>query len=311
MGANMARRLAKDGHAVLGFDQNREIARELTHDGIEIAKSLSDLKTKLPSPRIVWVMLPSGAPTEETILELGGLLDAGDIIVDGGNSYFKDDVRRAATLEKKKIRYLDVGTSGGVWGLERGYSLMIGGDSSASEILSPIFKTLSPGSEGVPITPDRLSLHTADQGYLYCGPHGAGHFVKMIHNGIEYGMMQALSEGFDILRGARSESLPKEHRYHLDLTEIAEVWRRGSVVSSWLLDLIAISLGKNPSLSNFKGHVADSGEGRCSQRSKKAFLLPFSLILFLCALDPARAQALPKNCSPPCEMLLGDIARHS
>ncbi len=264
MGSNMAKRIIYQGHEVVAFDQSRIAVDSLTHEAREAsaAYSLKELVRELPSPRIVWVMLPAGEVTDHTIHELSSLLSKDDVIIDGGNSYFKDDVRRAKLLSSQGIRYLDVGTSGGVWGLERGYSLMIGGDSKAAHLLDPIFKALAPGSSGVAETPDRKGLHTSDQGYLYCGAHGAGHFVKMVHNGIEYGMMQALAEGFDILRGARTEKVAEEYRYTLDLGEISEVWRRGSVVSSWLLDLIAISLGRDASLSEFQGNVEDSGEGR-------------------------------------------------
>ena len=227
---------------------------------------------------MIWVMLPAGEPTEEAILQLSGFLEPGDTVVDGGNSYFKDDVRRSRLLHEKKIRFLDVGTSGGVWGLERGYSLMIGGDADAAAILDPIFRTLAPGNSGVETTPDRKRTGSADQGYLYCGPSGAGHFVKMIHNGIEYGMMQSLAEGFDILQGASAEALPLEHRYKLDLKEISEVWRRGSVVSSWLLDLIAISLNHDSTLSQFHGRVPDSGEGRWTVQAAVEESIPAPVI---------------------------------
>ena len=208
-------------------------------------------------------MLPSGAPTEETVVALSKLLAAGDAIIDGGNSFYKDDVRRSALLKPSGIHYLDVGTSGGIWGLERGYCMMIGGDQSSAQRLDPIFATLAPGPGEVPKTVGREQMKsTADQGYLYCGPAGAGHFVKMIHNGIEYGLMQAYAEGFDILRGANSENLPVGLSFDLNLTDIAEVWRRGSVISSWLLDLTAIALARDNKLDAYSGFVEDSGEGR-------------------------------------------------
>ena len=227
------------------------------------AASLADLAVKLTAPRTVWVMLPAGTATEETIAALAGLLTRGDVIIDGGNTFYQDDVRRGATLAAKGLHYLDVGTSGGVWGLERGFCLMIGGERDVAERLDPIFATLAPGSGTREPTPGRERRDPrAAQGYLYCGPHGAGHFVKMIHNGIEYGMMQAFAEGFDILRGAAKAEVPEERRYQLPLADIAEVWRHGSVVSSWLLDLTAQALAENETLSNYSGVVQDSGEGR-------------------------------------------------
>jgi 6-phosphogluconate dehydrogenase len=211
----------------------------------------------------VWIMLPSGAPTEETVVALSKLLTAGDAIIDGGNSFYKDDVRRSGTLKPSGIHYLDVGTSGGIWGLERGYCMMIGGDQSAAQRLDPIFATLAPGPGDIPQTPGRQQMKSsAEQGYLYCGAAGAGHFVKMIHNGIEYGLMQAYGEGFDILRGANSENLPVGLSYDLNLADIAELWRRGSVVSSWLLDLTATALASDTKLDTYSGFVEDSGEGR-------------------------------------------------
>jgi 6-phosphogluconate dehydrogenase len=263
MGGNMVRRLIKGGHECSVFDQSPDKVKELAREGAHGCSSISHLKSQLKSPRIYWLMLPAGEVTEKTIDALEPELEANDIVVDGGNTYYKDDVKRSERLKKKKVRYMDVGTSGGVWGLERGYSLMIGGDSQAAKEMDPLFRSLAPSSGTVPITQNRdPSQKTADQGYLYCGPAGAGHFVKMIHNGIEYGMMQALAEGFQILRNADLEHLPAGERYPLDLTEIAEVWRRGSVVSSWLLDLVAIALNQDSTLSSFQGHVDDSGEGR-------------------------------------------------
>jgi 6-phosphogluconate dehydrogenase len=224
---------------------------------------VADFVNRLTPPRAVWVMLPAGAVTDATIVELAGLLAAGDIVIDGGNSFFQDDIRHADMLRAKGIRFVDVGTSGGVWGLERGYCMMIGGDREVVSHLDPIFKTLAPGIGNIDRTPQREGRDPrAEQGYLHCGPAGAGHFVKMVHNGIEYGAMQAYAEGFDVLRSVNSEAVPENRRYRLDLPDIAEVWRRGSVISSWLLDLTAIALAADPELSAFTGQVADSGEGR-------------------------------------------------
>jgi 6-phosphogluconate dehydrogenase len=262
MGGNMARRLLKGGHRVVGFNRSAAPVQALRAEGGVAAASLEDLVAKLPPPRAVWVMLPAGGPTEEMIGALGERLSRGDIVVDGGNTFFKDDVRRAKLLAARGIRFLDAGTSGGVRGLERGYCLMIGGDREAFERLEPVFRTLAPGRAAAPPTPDRAAGGSADQGYLHCGPAGAGHFVKMIHNGIEYGLMQAYAEGFDLLRGAGGAGVPEELRYALDLPAIAELWRRGSVVASWLLDLTASALAKDPKLDGFTGAVADSGEGR-------------------------------------------------
>lgn len=262
MGRNMARRLVRGGHVVTGFDQSAEAAKSAAADGIGIAASLDDLASHLPSPRIVWVMVPAGAPTEDTITALAQRLAAGDIVIDGGNSHFKDDVRRARTLAERGIQYVDAGTSGGVWGAERGYCLMIGGSADAVATLTPIFRTLAPGRGNIPPAEGRTAESTASEGFLHCGPAGAGHFVKMVHNGIEYGLMQAYAEGFDILRHASAGSVPAERRYDFNLADIAEVWRRGSVVSSWLLDLAASALAADPRLDGFAGRVADSGEGR-------------------------------------------------
>ncbi len=262
MGGNMARRLLRGGHRVVGWATDEAAVAALAGDGGVGARSLEELVAKLPAPRAVWVMVPAGAPTEETVRALAERLAAGDTVIDGGNSFFKDDVRRSRLLAGRGIRFLDAGTSGGVWGLERGYCLMVGGDRDAFQRLEPIFRTLAPGKGAVGSTPGRRRGGTAEDGYLYCGPSGAGHFVKMVHNGIEYGLMQAFAEGFDILRGASGEEVPEEIRYALDLPEIAELWRRGSVVSSWLLDLAAAALAKDPKLAAFRGSVADSGEGR-------------------------------------------------
>jgi 6-phosphogluconate dehydrogenase len=263
MGGNIVRRLMRAGHSCVVYDTSAEAVRALGQEGAAASRDLADFVRRLDKPRAVWVMLPAGAVTHGTIVELSGLLDSGDIVIDGGNSHFHDDVAHAEMLREKGIRYLDVGTSGGVWGLERGYCMMIGGDSEAADHLDPIFAALAPGRGAIPSTPGRQGRDPrVEQGYLYCGPAGAGHFVKMIHNGIEYGMMQALAEGFDILRNVNSPAVPENRRYRLELADIAEVWRRGSVVSSWLLDLTAIALAEDPDLKEFSGHVEDSGEGR-------------------------------------------------
>jgi 6-phosphogluconate dehydrogenase len=262
MGANMVRRLMLDGHQCVVYDRDPQTVRRLVSEGAEGTASLEELAGKLKAPRTVWVMVPAGSATDQTVFALADLMEAGDTIIDGGNSYFKDDVRRSATLRQRSIHYVDVGTSGGVWGLERGYCMMIGGPEDAVRSLDPIFKTLAPGIGTIPRTAGSKSASTAEQGYLYCGPSGAGHFVKMIHNGMEYGIMQAYAEGFDILHNAGSPMLSSEMRYDFKLDEIAEVWRRGSVISSWLLDLTAMALADSPALAEYTGSVADSGEGR-------------------------------------------------
>jgi len=263
MGANMVRRLMRGGHSLVAYDMSPESVSGLAAEGATGSGSLQDLVQKLSRPRIAWVMVPAGEPTERTVAQMGGLLEAGDILIDGGNSYFKDDVRRAQELRKKGIHYVDVGTSGGIWGLERGYCMMVGGPAEAVKRLDPLLRTLAPGRGSVVPSPGREGKEgTADLGYLHCGPPGSGHFVKMVHNGIEYGLMQAYAEGFDIMRNAGSKELAPDLRYDLDLPQIAEVWRRGSVVGSWLLDLTAMALVENPSLSNYTGFVQDSGEGR-------------------------------------------------
>jgi 6-phosphogluconate dehydrogenase len=263
MGGNMVRRLMRGGHRCVVFDRSADAVKALAAEGATAATSLEDLVEKLDEPRAIWVMVPAGGPTEDTVSALGARLEAGDAIIDGGNSYFKDDVRRSKALAAKGIQYVDVGTSGGIWGAERGYCLMVGGPREAVERLDPIFRTLAPGTGDVARTPGREKLSgTAEQGYLHCGPSGAGHFVKMVHNGIEYGLMQAYAEGFDVMRGATSKDLPAEMRYDLNLADIAELWRRCSVVGSWLLDLTAMALAENPSLSSYTGFVQDSGEGR-------------------------------------------------
>ncbi len=262
MGANMARRLMKGGHEVVVHDRNPDAVASLRAEGAVAARSLDDLIERLAAPRAVWVMVPSGAATEETVASLAESLKPGDTIIDGGNSYFKDDVRRAREAGRRGLHYVDAGTSGGVWGAARGYCLMVGGPKEAVDRIEPVLRTLAPGRGDIPATPGRDGNSTAEQGYLHCGPVGAGHFVKMIHNGIEYGLMQAYAEGFDILRHASSTALPADQRYDLELPDIAELWRRASVVSSWLLDLTSIALAADPDLSGFSGVVQDSGEGR-------------------------------------------------
>jgi 6-phosphogluconate dehydrogenase len=264
MGGNIARRLMKAGHTCVVFDAKAEMRETLAREGASAELSLADLvKTLGKKPRAVWVMLPAGKITEQTVGQLGSLLEPDDIIIDGGNSFYKDDIRRAAELAVKGIRYVDCGTSGGVWGLERGYCMMIGGAARAVEHLDPIFRALAPGLGEIPRTPGRAQdASRAERGYIHAGPSGAGHFVKMVHNGIEYGLMQAYAEGFDILRNKASRDLPEDERFALNLADIAEVWRRGSVVSSWLLDLGAAALARDPQLEKFSGFVEDSGEGR-------------------------------------------------
>jgi 6-phosphogluconate dehydrogenase len=265
MGGNMTRRLAAAGHTIVAWDRSAEAVQAATGTkGIAAAASVEDLVKQLQKPRTIWIMVPAGAPTEEAITAVTSRLSAGDVVIDGGNTHFHDDVRRAKALAAKGIEYIDVGTSGGVWGAERGYCLMIGGSPNVVERLTPLFKSLAPGRSRSAAAEDPVApaASTAPEGYLHCGPPGAGHFVKMIHNGIEYGLMQSYAEGFDILRNANSQSLPADQRYTLDLAEIAEVWRHGSVVSSWLLDLATLALRQDPQLEGFEGTVGDSGEGR-------------------------------------------------
>jgi 6-phosphogluconate dehydrogenase len=265
MGANIARRLMRGGHEIVAFDRNEPAVATLVSEGATGATSLEDIASKLEAPRIFWVMLPAGAPTESTIETLTGLAQPGDIIIDGGNTFYKDDIRRAKALRDKQLHYVDVGTSGGVWGLERGYCMMIGGDKDTVDLLDPIFDALAPGYGTIPRTPDRVDSDEdprAEKGYIHAGEAGAGHFVKMVHNGIEYGLMQAYAEGFDILKGKASDKLAPEERFDINLTDVAEVWRRGSVISSWLLDLSAAALAKNHTLEQFTGRVSDSGEGQ-------------------------------------------------
>ncbi len=275
MGANMVRRLLKGGHRCVVFDRSPKVVNELVQEKAAGSSSLPDFVTKLEKPRAIWLMVPA-AVVDKTIADLLPHLEAEDILIDGGNSYYVDDLRRAKELAAKRIHYVDVGTSGGVWGLERGYCMMIGGEKKVVQHLDPIFSTLAPGAGDIPRTPGREKLDgTAEQGYLHCGPNGAGHFVKMVHNGIEYGLMAAYAEGLGILRdanvGKEQQAIdaettplrdPEHYQYDLDLRDIAEVWRRGSVIASWLLDLTATGLVKDPALSQFTGRVSDSGEGR-------------------------------------------------
>jgi 6-phosphogluconate dehydrogenase len=263
MGANIARRLMRGGHQVVAYDRNSEAVASLAAEGVVAVGSLEDLVTALTPPRALWLMLPSGAITETAVETCGRLLSAGDALIDGGNSFYKDSVRRGQALAASGIRFLDVGTSGGVWGLERGYCMMIGGESDAVTRLDPVFATLAPGRGSIDTTPHRDARDArVEQGYMHTGPVGSGHFAKMVHNGIEYGMMQAYAEGFSILATRGDLKLPDAQRFDYDVADLAEVWRRGSVVSSWLLDLAAIALAKDGDLSGFSGAVADSGEGR-------------------------------------------------
>src|SRR6202050_1144999 len=263
MGANMTRRLMRGGHTLVVSDLSPDAVKGLAGEGAVASSSLDDLVGKLTAPRAVWIMVPSGDATEKTGQAQRGRMQPRNPIIDGGNSYFKDDVRRSKICAAKGVQYVDVGTSGGVWGLDRGYCMMIGGPNETVSHLDPIFKTLAPGRGDIPRTPgfDKRG-GTAESGYIHCGPSGAGHFVKMVHNGIEYGIMQAYAEGFDIFKNAASKDLPADIRYDLNLPDIAEVWRRGRVVSSWLLDLTAMALVENPTLSEYSGYVEDSGEGR-------------------------------------------------
>jgi 6-phosphogluconate dehydrogenase len=276
MGANLVRRLMRDGHPCVVYDRSPGPVQQLAGEGATGTSSLDEFVSKLEKPRAAWVMVPAGEITGSTIKELAARMEPGDIIIDGGNSYYRDDIARAASLAEKGIRLVDCGTSGGVWGLERGYCLMIGGDTDVVDNLSPLFQSLAPGVQAAARTPGRTGEPTpAEQGWLHCGPNGAGHFVKMVHNGIEYGMMASLAEGLNILHSANigskpeqtdAETAPLEHpefyQYDIDTTSVAEVWRRGSVIGSWLLDLLAIALQESPDLAAFAGRVSDSGEGR-------------------------------------------------
>jgi 6-phosphogluconate dehydrogenase len=276
MGANMARRLMRDGHRIVAYDVNPNAVAQLAGDGVDGASSLEEMAAKLSAPRSIWIMVPAGEITEQTVDAVAAVLESGDAIVDGGNSYYRDDIRRAEKVGEQGIDYVDCGTSGGVFGLERGYCLMIGGPDRAVERLDPIFASLAPGVGEAERTPGRDGDPSpAENGYLHCGPNGAGHFVKMVHNGIEYGIMAAYAEGLNILKNANAgkvkreadaETAPLDHpeyyQYDLDLPEVAEVWRRGSVIGSWLLDLTAAALQESPDLADFAGRVSDSGEGR-------------------------------------------------
>jgi len=263
MGGNIARRLMQHGHEAIVYDRDAKAVAALTHHGATGTAGLDELVRRLRRPRAVWVMLPAGKITETTIGELADRLEPEDIVLDGGNAFWKDDIRRAKALRKRDIHYVDVGTSGGIWGLERGYCMMIGGEKEVIDRLDPIFAALAPGLGNAPRTPGRDGRDArAERGYIHAGSNGAGHFVKMVHNGIEYGLMQAFAEGFDILKNAGSETLPEEERFDLDIADIAEVWRRGSVISSWLLDLTATALAQDSALAAYSGFVEDSGEGR-------------------------------------------------
>jgi 6-phosphogluconate dehydrogenase len=274
MGANLVRRLMRDGHRCVAYDRNPDAVKALEAEGAAGAESLADFAAKLDKPRNIWIMVPAGV-VESTLHDLRPLLDADDIVIDGGNSYYRDDIARARDLKRDGIHFVDCGTSGGVWGLDRGYCLMIGGEDEPVQRLSPIFLTIAPGKGSAEPTPGLRPGGTAEQGYLHCGPNGAGHFVKMVHNGIEYGMMAAIAEGLSVIRGADAglhmdevdaETAPLRdpwaYQYEIDVSQVAEVWRRGSVISSWLIDLTAAAFAKSPDLAGFSGRVSDSGEGR-------------------------------------------------
>jgi 6-phosphogluconate dehydrogenase len=282
MGSGIVQRLLRGGHETVVYDRSPAAIDALVAVGATGATGIEDMRRKLDRPAVFWVMLPAGDPTEQTIKAICEHTNEGDIVIDGGNSFYKDDVRRAKTLGKKGVRFIDVGTSGGIWGLERGYCMMIGGDRETVDLLDPIFKTLAPGLGTITRTPDRLEQDgedpNAEMGYMYAGPAGAGHFVKMVHNGIEYGLMQAYAEGFDILKGKSSEKLPEDERFDLNLTDIAEVWRRGSVISSWLLDITAAALAKDQMLSSLSGHVADSGEGHWTIEAAMEEAVPVNVL---------------------------------
>ncbi len=279
MGANIVRRLLVKGHSAVIYDRNSETVAALAREGPLGASDLKDFVGKLEKPRTVWVMVPSGPITEAVIAEVAALLEPGDTIIDGGNTFWKDDLRRAKELREKGIHYVDVGTSGGIWGVQRGYCLMIGGEKEVVERLDPIFFALAPGHGDIPRTSGREGEYArAEQGYIHAGPNGAGHFVKMIHNGIEYGLMQAYAEGFDILKNASSSRLPEEERLDIDITEVAEVWRRGSVVTSWLLDLTAAALVEEGDLGSYSGYVDDSGEGRWTVQAAVAEAVPAEVL---------------------------------
>jgi 6-phosphogluconate dehydrogenase len=279
MGGNIVRRLTRGGHRCVVFDQNAAAIKALVGAQVTGGADLKQLVGQLEKPRAVWLMLPAGEITEHTVIQLGALLESGDVIIDGGNAFYKDDIRRAKLLKAKGIHHIDCGTSGGVWGLERGYCLMIGGDKGAIDRLDPIFESLAPGAGDIPTTPDRKGRDPrAERGYMHCGPSGAGRFVKMVHNGIEYGLMQAYAEGLNILKGAASPDLPERERYQLDLPDIAEVWRRGSVIGSWLLDLTAMALAEDPELKRYSGFVEDTGEGRWTIMAAIAEAVPADVL---------------------------------
>ncbi len=282
MGGNIARRLTEKGHRCVVYTRDAETVHKFAAEGMTGAANLEDLVARLEKPRVIWLMLPAGKVTEDSIAALRPLLAADDIVIDGGNTFYKDDIRRATALKAEGIHYIDIGTSGGVWGRERGYCMMIGGVDAAVARIDPILAALAPGRGDISTTPKREGRDDldarAEQGYLHCGPVGSGHFVKMIHNGIEYGLMQAYAEGFDILANKSSENLPEDERYTLNLADIAEVWRRGSVISSWLLDLTAISLAEDAKLSAFTGEVADSGEGRWTLEAAMEEAVPANVI---------------------------------
>lgn len=263
MGQNMAKRLMAHGHEIIGFDQSPEALKQSAQAHINTVSSINELLSRLESPRKAWIMVPHGEPTDRVITELGDIFQAGDFIIDGGNSHFESSIKHHADLKTKNINFVDVGVSGGVFGLERGYCLMVGGDKNSFDVLEPIFKSLAPGEQANSQTPNRTeNFSSAHMGYHYCGKSGAGHYVKMIHNAIEYGMMQSYAEGFELLKNAAVEHLPPPQQYDFDVREIAELWRRGSVVGSWLLDLLSHALHQDPEFSNFSGQVSDSGEGR-------------------------------------------------
>lgn len=280
MGSNIARRLIRQGHEAVVYNRTPKPVDDLVKEGAIGASGLADMRSKLDRPAIFWVMLPAGDATEGMIDALAEIVEEGDIIIDGGNSRYKDDVRRAKALAERGIRYLDVGVSGGIWGLDRGYCMMIGGDKSAVDHLDPIFDSLAPGLGTIPRTPDRKEAQDprAEKGYIHVGPAGSGHFVKMVHNGIEYGLMQAYAEGFDVLKGRKSDKVPEEERFDINLTDVAEVWRRGSVISSWLLDLSAAALARDQMLEQFSGHVSDSGEGHWTVEAAMEEAVPVNVL---------------------------------
>ena len=280
MGSNIARRLIRQGHEAVVYNRTSKPVDDLVREGAIGATGLADMRSKLDRPATFWVMLPAGKPTEDMIAALLDIAEEGDIVIDGGNSRYKDDVRRAKAFAKMGIRYLDVGVSGGIWGLDRGYCMMIGGDKSAVDHLDPIFDALAPGLGTIPRTPDRREAQDprAEKGYIHVGAAGSGHFVKMVHNGIEYGLMQAYAEGFDVLKGRSSDKLPEEERFDINLTDVAEVWRRGSVISSWLLDLSAAALARDQMLEQFSGHVSDSGEGHWTVEAAMEEAVPVNVL---------------------------------